>query len=274
MKARLIFLILILPSVVWAESLKNDTHSIDDDVTVCITDDDWPPYVFSENNQSKKLRGASIDSIDFLFKKLNRNYVVKPMVWARLIHFTGKPFLSCDLIWGVNNSRVETYKLKASNPVYATKAMVFFDKKTLNKKQISQLSAEYLLSHKNNICGIRGYDYKAIDPLVNVRVTDNQQALNLLARSRCSLFFTAAEVGDYAIRSGMYALSNNVAYAPISGIETSYYAVTVKQDKRALKLLKDISEIIEQSVENGEWQKLYNKYGIRHGLDTPKQSKE
>lgn len=267
MKGWLIILILVLPSLAFADKFKNDTRTSVNKVTVCVTNDDWPPYIHSKNNNQGKLYGASVDSIDFLFKKLKLDYDIKPIVWARLINFRHRLFLSCDLVWGVNKSRADSYNLKISKPLYATQIIAFYDKKTFNEKNVTKISPEYLLKQKNNICGIRGYDYRAINSLVKIRVNDNQQALDLLARSRCSLFFTGAEVAKYSIEQGIYKLSSNVAYANVHNQKTYYYAAMVQQDKRALNLLKNINQVIEYAVKSGEWQVFYKKYGIHHGLN-------
>lgn len=236
--------------------------------TVCVTDDDWPPYTFLSRTDNPALTGASIDAIDFLFKKMGESYTLKPVIWTRLTR-SGREYIhSCDVIWDMPENTAKELDVKVSTPLYITRAVVLFDKKTFKHEEVKEFSFTTLFSIRAKLCGIRGHDYQVLTPFVDIRVKDTQQALDLIGKSRCTLFFSGAHVVEFGLKHDAYTLPMNLGYATLPKENSiAYYVAVTKSDQSSLKLLRKLNAVIKEAVDSGQWQKIYQKYGIQHNLE-------
>lgn len=237
--------------------------------TVCVTDDDWLPYTFLSRTDKPALTGASIDAIDFLFKKMGEAYTLKPIIWTRLIRSEQEYIHLCDVIWDIPKNTAKELGVKISTPLYITRAVVLFDKKTFKHAEVEKFSFTTLFSRKAKLCGIRGNDYQVLTPFVDVRVKDTQQALDLIGKSRCTLFFSGVHVVKLGLKHNMYTLPSNLGYAILpKKNSTAYYVALTKSNQSSMKLLRKLNAVIKDAVDSGQWQKIYQKYGIQHNLES------
>lgn len=237
--------------------------------TVCVTDDDWPPYVFLSQSKPSTLIGASIDAIDFVFKEMGKPYRLQPIVWTRLTRAESKSFRFCDVIWDMPESTADALGLPLSLPLYNTRAAVLFDAKTFKREEIETFSFTTLFSKKAKLCGIRGSDYGVLAPFIDISVKDTQQALDLIGKSRCTLFFSGAHVVEFGAKHDVYTIPINLGFSLLPKKHNlAYYAALTKTDDASLHLLKKINTIIDDSVRHGDWQKLYQKYDVHSNLQS------
>lgn len=238
-------------------------------ISVCVTEDDWPPYVFLDSD-SADLKGASIDAIHFVFKKIGMPYEVKSVVWTRLVHLKEKARRVCDVIWDITEGTAKEKGFKFSVPLYRTNIVVLFNEDLFSfDGNMNYFPMGVLTAKKTKLCAIRGHNYEMLTPFIDVMVNDTSQALELLGKSRCTLFFASWNVVEFGFKNRIYTLPKNVGYTALpSQYSTTYYATITKETVLAEALLEKINRIVQASMETGEWAKLFEKYGVQDKVNS------
>lgn len=239
-------------------------------IDVCVATDEWLPYVSWRDDQGGKLIkpvGITPDSIDLLFNKMKRQYTIRPIVWSRLSEATGNTHRNCDVIWDITASIAHNRQFLLSLPIYKMPITVVYNKQALPPNQLHKIELADLFKEPHSICGVRGFDYRELNALINVKVSNTQQAFDVLRHARCELFFMVSPVFDYGYKTGLYKLADNIAYEEIGDDYASFYflAVTSSNDK-ARKLLKEINMSIANMQYDGLWEAIFAKYGVRSYL--------
>lgn len=241
-------------------------------INVCISADDFMPYVGWHNSDGKNLsapEGITIDAIATIFQKLKLDYRIVPIVWSRLSATSS--YRDCDVIWDIAVGTASGREFLLSRPLYKTPISVIYNRSLLADADLQRMQLADLFKKRRRICGVRGFDYREINSLVNVKVASTKQALDVLRRARCTLFFLGTPILEYGHKNGIYRLDNNIGFVDLGGdYVTVYYAAVTKRDAKARALLRDINNMVAKLQRNGDWDGIFARYGVPSYLNLQK----
>jgi len=257
-----IFIILNIPL------LAKDTK-----VRICNDSGEWAPYFYYQRDingdKTDKLVGATVDSLDAIFKIIGLEYEFELLPWKRCLahveRFDKVQNFEMFSEAGVNEWRKQRY-IHTKEPVYGRTNVFYYNNekfpKGLDIKTVKDME-------KYKICVGRGLSFEryikaGLDPkLVDTsHKTEYIDIIRKISLGYCDIMPANLAIIEGGVKIKQFKLPSNISYTKDTTINSPffYHYWISKKSPRATKLKNKIDEAIRTLKENGQWEKIYKKY--------------
>lgn len=236
-------------------------------VKICDDAAGWPPYsyhpVVDGTPDATKLEGATIELVAEIFNLIGLDYSIDLLPWKRCLtevaEYDEKKGYEVFINGSYNEKRAEKYYL--TTPIYYTRRGVFYsEKKFPDKPPIS--GTDDLKNFK--ICGVAGNNYskyRLSDSDIHSSPKSLEKALKMLAAGRCDIVPSSIEVAYGHALTGHSIVPSGVEALHLSDLPGSNFHIFVsKTSPRSFELLAKINQAIIILQNNGESERLFEKY--------------
>ncbi|GAB6073831.1 substrate-binding periplasmic protein [Nautilia lithotrophica] len=236
-------------------------------INICDDSAQWPPFTFLDQN--KKLKGLTIDILNEVFRRINKNYKMELIPWKRCLYLvknydkTNKYEMFVDGTY--TKQRADDYYI--TMPIYSTHNVAWFSRNKFSKKEIKNI-----ILHKPNTlryCDVNGYQtemyYKKLNLSKKIKIDQGAKTscdvLKKISKNRCDVMIASKEgIIGYSV-TGKCKIPKDIAYVDLPVFkETQFYMFISKKYPNAKKLLKAINKALQEMRNDGTYQKLQKKW--------------
>lgn len=215
--------------------------------TITLTNGEWPPYL-SENYTHNGVASHIVVEA-FKLQGVDVKYIFVP--WARALKFVQDGSHVGSVVWSYNEERAKDVYF--SDPVFKLRT-VFFHRKD---RSFEWANLEDLKEYQ--IVATLGYyygaEFKALEEahkLKVLRVTTDEQALQVLLAERADLFAAQFEVG-YEVLHGKFSSSKAAQITNSKPFDsTDYHLIISKKSPNANELLAKFNEGLAKLRQSGQ----------------------
>lgn len=241
-------------------------------VRICNDIGEWPPYFYYQRNadgsKSDKIAGATVDSLDAIFKKIGMTYEFKLIPWQRCLtyveHFDETKKYEMFSEAGVNSWRKKRY-LITQEPVYKRTNVFYYntDKFPAGIKIKTVKDME-----RYRICVATGLSFERYvkkglsERLVDTHHQDYFEVIRMISMGRCDIMPANLAVIEGAEHVKRFHLPSNVSYIQDRTMDKPffYHYWISKSSPRAKVLQTKVDQAIKDLKTSGEWERIYKKY--------------
>lgn len=242
-------------------------------VRICNDSGEWAPYFYYERdnkgNKTDKLVGATVDSLDAIFKIAGLKYEFELVPWKRCLAFVERFDKAGNFEMfseaGVNSWRKERY-LHTNEPVYG-RSNVFYYNKEKFPKGIDIKTVKDMEKYKICVGGglsFERYVKAGLDPnLVDTsHKTDYIEVIRKISLGYCDIMPANLAIIEGGVKVKQFKLPKNIGYIKDVTIDNPFYYHywISKKSTRAKELREKIDSAIKTLKESGEWEKIYKRY--------------
>ncbi|THB76736.1 MAG: hypothetical protein D3926_16890 [Desulfobacteraceae bacterium] len=265
-------ILLVLVCLLTLHFLQVPLSASDRTVRICNDIGEWPPYFYYERHadgtKSDKLVGATVDSLDAIFKRIGIEYEFDLIPWQRCLtyvdnfHKTKKYEMFSEA--GINTWRKERY-LNTREPVYKRTNVFYYN----TAKYPGGIKIKTVTDMEQyRICVATGLSFERYvkaglnKALVNTNHQDYFEVLRMISLERCDIMPANLAIIEGAERVNRFTLPSNVSYIPDATIEEPFYYHywIARSSPRASMLQTRIDQAIKALKASGEWERIYQKY--------------
>jgi polar amino acid transport system substrate-binding protein len=253
--------------------LANSLFAKEQPVKICNDSGEWAPYFYYERTEdgkkTDKIVGATIDSLDAIFAKIDMEYVFELRPWKRCVAYVERYDKAQNFEMfseaGMNSWRQERF-LPTKEPVYKRINVFYYNSDQfpngLNIKTVKDME-------QYKICVAAGFSFERYvksglnQALVDVsHKSDYFDVIRKISRGFCDIMPANLAVVEGGERVKQFRLPDNVTYAPDTTIDEAfyYYYWIAKTSPRAHVLRDKIDQAIKELKANGRWEAIYEQY--------------
>lgn len=242
-------------------------------VKICNDSGEWAPYFYFERNpdgtKTNNLVGATIDSLNAIFEKINMEYSFELIPWKRCLAYVERfeKVQKYEMFSeaGINSWRTERY-LHTKEAVYK-RTNVFYYNTTKFPQGLNITTVKDMEKYK--ICVGGGLSYERYikaglnEKLVDVsHKTDYFDVIRKISLGFCDIMPANLAIIEGGIKINQFQLPDNISYEADITIDDPfyYYYWIAKTSPRSNELINKIDLAIKELKETGVWEKIYKKY--------------
>jgi len=233
-------------------------------VSICDDEAEWPPMTYYLRDGERKthiVAGYSVELLTSIFDKHQISWDVSLLPWSRCLHEVKKGEQFQMLLNAVSNTtRRQDYLF--SLPHFVTWKQYFYSK--LKYPQgLSIDSVEDLKAY--TLGGVYGYDHSVYgleEKHIMYRAKSYPHLMQMLYLDRFDIFLAGSGiVAWYRKTRPDLAVDEKLGYAPLTNMPgTPFHFMLSKQWRGGSKLQQLINKEMHAMQQNGELQKLQDKY--------------
>jgi len=242
-------------------------------VRICNDSGEWAPYFYRERTtdgtMTERITGATIDSLDAIFEKIDLDYEFELLPWKRCVAYAERfdKVQEFEMFSeaGMNSWRQERF-LPTREPVYKRINVLYYNSDTfpdgLHVKTIQDME-------KYKICVPAGFSFEfhvkagLQRELVDVSHGSNYfDVIRKISLGFCDIMPANLAVVAGGETIGQFTIPDNVAFVPDNTIDNTfyYYYWISKTSPRAAELRDKIDQAIRELKASGRWEEIYQQY--------------
>ncbi|OGO77903.1 MAG: hypothetical protein A2Y23_04075 [Clostridiales bacterium GWB2_37_7] len=211
-------------------------------------DENYPPYEFVDKNGTYK--GFNVDIMKAIANNLEINIQLSPMAWNNALNALETKRV--DAIQGMTRSNIREEKFSFTRALVNNSQAIFVKSERDNISELQSLSGLTIAIQSGDISE---EIIAAIPGAKVIKCSNQEQAIQKLMLDKVDAFVGNRLTGIYIIQS--LKLFNKVKIVGEQLYPTEYSVATLRENIEVLELLdKGLNNIMQ----NGEYDKIYNKW--------------
>lgn len=233
-------------------------------ISICEDDAEWHPMTYYLRDGKRKTRvvtGYSVELIDKILRKHKITWDIALLPWSRCLHEVKKGNSFQMLLNAVKTEQRSTDYL-LTDPHFVTSKQYFYSKQAYPDGLV--INSKEDLS-RYTLGGVYGYDhtvYGIKEEQITYRAKSYPHLIQMLYLGRFDLFLAGSGIVPWYRKTQPGLIDDQkLGYAPLKGFpKTPFHMMVTKQNEVGPALLELINHEMQLMQQNGEWQKLQQKY--------------